>query len=187
MRIAEVYADENGSFIAAFNIPLSQSGTYAIKAWYGNNYVQTTFAVTDVSLLEVNLDVGAIFFKGETATFYLQTSLKGTPINPTSISIKLYKPDGTIETLTAQQIATGLYKITYAIKGKGPMTGTYTLVVEVGYVTSTVNAYGTTIRTFIVKPTWEREAPKIAAFSIASIGLVFAMMLLWRKEKKKYL
>jgi len=88
--------------------------------------------------------------------------------------------------LAAQRIAAGLYKIRYTISGKGSMTGTYTLIVEAGCLTGIVDAHGTSIKTFMVKPTWEREAPKMAAYSIASIGLVSAMILLWRREKKKY-
>jgi len=34
---------------------------------------------------------------------------------------------------------------------------------------------------------WEKEAPKIIASSIASIGLVSALIILWRKEKRKSL
>ena len=187
MRVTEVSADENGSFSATFSIPLSEPGLHLVKAWYDLNFVETAFTVIDVTPLEIQIDVGAIFFKGDTAESYVQTSFKGVPVDATSIHVTLYKPDGTAETLTAQWIATGLYKIEYSIKGKSSMLGTYTLVVEASYNTSTVNAHGTTIKTFLVKSTWEREAPKIAAFSIASIVLVSAMLLLWRKEEKKHL
>ena len=187
MRVTEVTTDEYGSFSATFSIPLSEAGLHSIKAWYDLNLVETTFTVIDVTPLEIQMDVGAIFFKGETAESYVQTSFKGAPVDVTSIHVTLYKPDGKVETLAAQRIATGLYKIEYRIKGKGSMRGTYTLVVEASYNTGAVNAHGTTIKTFLVKSTWEREAPKIAAFSIASIVLVSAMLLLWRKEEKKYL
>jgi preprotein translocase subunit Sss1 len=67
------------------------------------------------------------------------------------------------------------------------MAGTYTLVVEANYSTDTVSASGTSIKTFLVKPTWERELPKMAALSIMSIGLIGSMLVLWKREKKRYL
>ena len=85
-------------------------------------------------------------------------------------------------------MATGFYKIEYIINGKGSMHGTYALVIEASYVSDTVNAAGASLKTFIVKSPWkewEKEAPKIIAPSIASAGLVAALVILWRKEKRK--
>ena len=188
MQVAGVFADDHGSFTATFNVPLSEAGIHRVKAWYDSNYVEATFTVIDVSPLDVQVDVGSLYFKGETAEFFLQTSFKGVPVDVTSMHITLHKPDGTAETLTAQRIATGLYKIEYLINGKGSMLGTYTLVVEASYHSETVNAVGTSLKTFIVKSPWkewEKEAPKIIASSIASIGLVSALIILRRKEKRK--
>jgi len=184
--------DENGNTQATISVPLASPGPHAIKVlssyYYSPYYIaEATFTIVDTTPLDVTADVGAFYFKGEVAQFYVQTAFKGTAVNITSLNAKLYKPDGTTQSLSSQQISTGLYKVTYAIKGKGSMQGTYTLVIEAGYEDNTINAYGTSIKTFLVKPTWEREAPKIAAFSIASIGLTSAMILLWKKEKKKFL
>jgi hypothetical protein len=187
MEIAEISADSSGSFTAAFNIPLSQSGQYRVKAWYGSDYAEATFMVTEVSELDVTIDVGAMYFKGETAEFYVQTAFNGKPMDVTTLNAQLYLPGGTTETLTYSRIATGLYKILFAISGKGSMTGTYTIVVEATQTSSSLDAHGTSIRTFIVKPTWERELPRFAALSITSMGLVGAMLALWKKEKKRYL
>jgi len=184
--VCEVYTDNAGSFTVTFNIPLSQSGTYVIEARYENDYVQATYTVVDVDPLDVNIDVGSLYFKGETAEFYIQTSWKGRPIDVTSMSATIYTPDGTAKTVTYQRIARGLYRIQYTISGKGSMTGTYTLTVEAQALDDIMNAYGTSIRTFIVKSTWERETPKAAALSLASIGVISAMVLLWRKEKKQF-
>jgi len=189
-----LFTDQQGDFSASFNLPLSASGVHKVKAWTVFYYPSThmlsaeaSFTVIDLATLDVNADVGSIFFKQETAEFDVQTTFKGVAVNATSISARLRKPDNTEETLTPQLIATGLYRIRYLIAGKGTMTGTYTLVVEADYVSETLSAHGTTIKTFLVKPTWERELPRMAAFSVASIGLIFAMTLLWRKERKKFL
>jgi hypothetical protein len=187
MQIAEINTDNSGSFTATFNIPLAQSGQYEIKAWYGPYWAEATFTVTEPSELDIAIDVGAIYFKGETAEFYVQTAFNGKPMDVTTLSAQLYMPDGTTTTLTYNRIATGLYKILYTVSGKGSMTGTYTVVVEAAQTSSGLDAYGTSIRTFIVKPTWERELPRLAALSVTSIGLVGAMLALWKKEKKRYL
>jgi len=187
MRITEIVADEYGSFSATFSIPLSEAGSHSIKAWYDFNCVETPFTVIDVTLLEIQMDVGAIFFKGETAEFYVQTSLNGVPVDATSINVTLHKPKGAIETLMAQRIGTGLYKIECPIKGKGSMLGTYALIIEASCSSNTVSAVGTCLKTFIVKSpwrVWENEAPKVV-FSAASIVAFVALFIVWRREGQK--
>jgi hypothetical protein len=185
MQIAEINTDDSGSFTATFNIPLALKGQYQIKAWYGNYCAQTTFIVTEVGELDVNIDVGTMYFKGETAEFYVQITFYGKPIDVATMDVKLYMPNGTITTLAYSRIATGLYRIRYTISGRGSMIGTYTVVVEVTQASSALDAYGTSIRAFIVKSTWERDAPKMAALSITSIGLIGSMLILWKREKKR--
>jgi hypothetical protein len=185
MFIGPVPSDSAGSFSFAFCIPLSEAGPHAVKASYGNNYVQTTFVVIAMSPLDVNVDTGAVYFKGETAEFYVQTAFNGKPVDVTSMNITLYLADGTTLGLTYQRITTGFYKIRYAITGKGAMTGTYTISVVSRCTTDTIDAYGTSIKTFIVKPTWERETTRMAALSVASIAVVSGMILIWRREKKQ--
>ena len=187
MQIAEINTDGSGCFTATFNIPLALNGQYRVKAWYGLDYAEAAFTVTEVSELDVTIDVGAIYFKGETAEFYVQTVFNGKPIDVTTLNAQLYMPDGATKTLAYSRIATGLYKILFTISGKGSMTGTYTVVVEATQTSSSLDAYGTSIRTFIVKPTWERELPKMTALSIASIALIGSMLVLWKREKKRYL
>ncbi len=102
------------------------------------------------------------------------------------MNVTLCKPDGTVETLVAQRIATGLCKIECVIKGKGSMVGTYMLVIEASYATSTVDSTGTCIKTFLVKEpykTLEKEAPK-AALVAGSIGTILALAIIWRKRKQ---
>jgi PKD repeat protein len=187
MIIAVITTDNSGSFTATFTIPLALNGQYQIKARYWNDYATATFTVTETSKLDIIVDAGAIYFKGETAEFYIQTAFNGKPIDITAMNAQLYLPDGTTATLTYSRIATGLCKITYLLNGKGSKTGTYTIVIEANYTADTIAAFGTTIKTFLVKSTWEKETPKIAALSLASIGLISAMLIIWRKARKDYL
>jgi len=183
----------NGNFTAAFSVPLTEAGEHTVKAWtmyyYPDQFysAEATFTVIDTTPLDVNVDVGAIYFKGETVEFYVQTSFKGTPVDTTSIYVTLYKPDGTSETLAVQRTATGLYKIEYSIEGKESMLGTYTLVVEANHSSTTVNATGTSLKTFLVKSPWrewKQKAPKIA-LSIVTLAAASALIIIWRREDQK--
>jgi hypothetical protein len=189
-----LYTDGQGNVSAAFNVPLSMPGLHKVKAWtvfyYGDIrtlFAEASFTVIDLATLDVNADGGSTFFRQDTAEFYVQVALKGAAVNAATLNAKLRKPDATEETLSPEMIGTGLYLIRYLINGKGNPTGTYTLIVEATYESETLSAQGTTIKTFLVKPRWERELPRAAALSVASIGLISAMILVWRKEKKKFL
>jgi hypothetical protein len=186
-----LYVRQTGELTATFNVPLSEAGHHVVKvtiSYYPNPLIlEAPFTVIDVTPLDVALDAGVIYFKGETARFLIQTVLKGTAVDATALIAQLQKPDGTTQALTPSRIGTGLYKVEYIIAGKGAVTGTYTLLVEANYSTDTVSASGTSIKTFLVKPSWERELPKIAALSITSFGLIVGMLVLWKREKKRYL
>jgi hypothetical protein len=186
-----LYVGQTGELTATFNVPLSEAGHHVVKvtiSYYPNPLIlEAPFTVIDVTPLDVTVDVGAVYFKGETAEFLIQTVLKGTAVDVTSLIAQLQKPDGTTQVLTPSRIGTGLYSVEYIVAGKGAVTGAYTLMVEANYSTDTVSASGTSIKTFLVKPSWERELPKIAALSITSIGLIVGMLVLWKREKKRYL
>jgi trehalose utilization protein len=152
MLMGYANVDSFGNFTFTLNIPLSTAGVQTIKAFEtGSNYAFATFTVVDVTPLDVTVDVGAIHFLGEVAEFYAQVSFKGIAVNATSMNAILYKPDGATESLSAQLIATGLYKIPYTILGNE--TGTYTLVVAVSYVSDTVESNGTSFKCFLVSAT----------------------------------
>ncbi len=187
MQMAEMRADENGSFSATFNIPLSEAGLHSIKAWCDLDSVETSFTVVDVTPLEIQMDVGAVYFEGETAEFYVQTCFNGVPVDVAFTNVTLHRPDGTVETLVAERIAQGLYRTECVIKGKGSTLGTYALVIEARYSSDTVDAAGTCLKTFIVKSPWrewEREAPKVA-LSAAGVVVLLALTIFWRRKYRK--
>jgi len=190
-----VMSDQKGNMHATINAPIAAPGRHIVRAlimyYYSPNppgYLmpEATFTIIDTTPLDLTADVGSIYFKGETAEFIVQTVFKGIMTNATSVKCRLRIPDGATELLQAEPIATGLYKMKYLLNGKGSMIGTYTIVIEANYTTDTIAAYGTTIKTFLVKSTWEKHAPKIATLSIASISLISAMIALWQKEKKRH-
>lgn len=151
--VATVRTNENGSFVAVFNIPLAEAGIHLIKAedGYGNGaeiVYTVTSSSTGTDLLMVEVYVGSIHLRGEMAEFYALTTLNRVPVNVTSISAMIYKPDRTIEVLVGEQKATGTYSLTYDIPVDAP-NGTYMLRVD-----ASVNGVnGSSIAGFLVSPT----------------------------------
>jgi len=153
MLIGYTIIDSFGNFTFTFNTPLSTAGKYYIKALDAEgNYACKKFTVVDVTPLDVQIDVGTMHFKGEIAEFYAQTIFKGQAVSAIISSAILYKPDGTVENLLAQDVTIGLYKIPYAIPGDAD-PGTYTLVITVHYITDKVQAVGTSFKCFVISST----------------------------------
>jgi len=122
----------------------------------------TTFNLLPVVALDVQMDVGSIHFKGEIAEFSVLTLLNGKRFgdSATGVTATLYKPDGTTAVLTVSYVATGFFKVAYVISVIDP-TGTYTLMVEVGFVTSTTEYSGAAIKSFLISPTLTNWDPMI--------------------------
>jgi len=110
------------------------------------------WALPLVDSLNINIDAGMTHFRGEIAEFYVLTSYRGTPINPTQTAATLYCPDGTTTSLTPAQVATGLHKISYTLPIDAP-TGTYTLTVEASYQTNAKDLKGITLKSFQLSST----------------------------------
>jgi hypothetical protein len=81
----------------------------------------------------------------------------------------------------------GLYRLEYALHGKGTMLGTYTLIVNADFSNATVNTTGTALRAFIVKSPWregEHDARNVA-LSVATIAAALGLIVVWRRENRK--
>jgi PKD repeat protein len=118
----------------------------------------SSFNITEIptlgyETLNVELDVGSIHFPGETAEFYILTSLMGMPINVRTITAMLYYGNQQLDlTADIENIAMGVYRILYTL----PITidaGTYTLVIEANYTNPYIKAYGSGIASFQVSST----------------------------------
>jgi len=161
LPIGYAVTDEDGDFTFVFNVPVSVSGVQTVRASFGGaNSTSTLFTVIDITPLEIEIDVGAIHIGGELAEFYIQTSFKGVAVNATSISALLYKPDGTTESLDdPSRIETGFYKIPYSLVDA--QNGTYVLVIEASYTTSTTESNGTAFKTFLLSSTLAEEITQL--------------------------
>ncbi len=147
-----IVTDALGNFGFTFNIPFSSAGEQSVKASdSAGNSASSAFTVVDTTPLAVQVDVGTIHFMQETVDFYAQTTFKGQSVDAIVTKATLYKPDDTVENLATQSVSTGLYKIPYTLVGN--QTGTYTLVIEASYTTATIQATGTSFKSFLVSDT----------------------------------
>jgi len=149
-----IRTDQTGRFNASFNVPLSAPGLHVIKVfnlYVWGEYNWTTFTVIDMTILDINVDVGELHFRGELAEFFIQTAFKGIPTNATTITATLYKPDDSSQLLTTSRIAAGLYKATYTIPLDSPV-GTYTMVVQASLVNTAdyIESKGTSLKSFLL-------------------------------------
>jgi hypothetical protein len=98
--------------------------------------------------IDVQVETGALHFRGEIAEFSILTTDYGKSIDPDTISATLYYNKVVQANLSPQRVTTGLYRATYAIPGSAS-AGTYTLLVQAEYL----NAQGTTIKDFYISST----------------------------------
>ncbi len=106
-------------------------------------------AIKPVEIVLVQTDVGSLYFAGEQAQFTVLTADQGTPINVDSLTATLVMPDGSQSTLTARQLATGLYRFSFNLPTSAAQ-GTYTLMVTAHVSLALTDGKGTTIQSFQV-------------------------------------
>lgn len=102
--------------------------------------------------LDIDIDVGALYFAGEQVEFYILTTYRGVSVTPTYISAKLYNPDGESVSLNPQVISTGFYKVTYTMP-LDASSGTWAIVVEATHLTDAIQTHGTSFKTYLFSST----------------------------------
>ncbi len=152
MFLGYAATDGSGDFTFTFNVPFSTAQTWVVKAFDANVFAETDFTVVDVTPLNVQVDVGALQFRGEVVTFQIYTAFNGSAVNATVTSALLYKPDGSNQTLTVQPVAEGLFEASYTLPADA-QTGSYALVITADYSSSVVQSVGTAFKSFLVSPT----------------------------------
>jgi len=177
-----IATNTNGLFTFIFNIPDAQPGPHLVKAIdeFTGTSVSANFTVTRVESLAINLDVGTLYFPGDTATIYALATLSGTPLNSTTLQLQLTltRPDGSNVTLSDTFMGAGLFRATFTVPKTGPI-GTYAVVAE-ARVASVQDASALT--TFEVKPTWlSAQTSTLTATAVALTGAVAVVAVGWRK------
>lgn len=175
-----------GQFVFTFNVPHAEPGEHQVKAMdiITGARASARFTVlpggeTGDGILELTVDVGAVYFPGETAVIYVMTSRDGTPVGPAGVQIELIlvRPDGTTTSLTATSVGTGVYRATLAVPRSGAI-GTYAIVAQANMD----GLNGSALRTFQVKPSWiAAQGPRIASVTAAAVGVVAVVALAWRR------
>ena len=173
----------NGNFNFAFNVPTAQPGIHLVTALdeFTAMSLNATFIVTKVDTLSISLDVGTLYFPGDTPAVYTLATLSGTPLNFTSVQIQLTltRPDGSVAALNNTLVGAGLFRAVYPIPKAGPI-GTYAIVAK-AHVTGVQDA--SALATFEVKQTWlSAQGPAITTTAVALTGVAaVATAVVWRK------
>jgi multisubunit Na+/H+ antiporter MnhG subunit len=102
--------------------------------------------------IDVDIDVGTIYFRGEEAEFTILTSDYGKAVDTTNMKAYLHYHGSLFADLTnqIQHVTTGLYRIVYMIPPNAE-GGTYNLLVEGEFY----EAKGTRIKGFLISSTLE--------------------------------
>jgi PHD/YefM family antitoxin component YafN of YafNO toxin-antitoxin module len=162
MLLGYAATDDEGNFAFTFNIPVSADGAQTVKAFDSDgNFADAVFMVVDVTPLIVQVDVGSLYFAGEIAEFYVPTVFRGRAVNASLTSVSLYSPNGAVEPLSADWVATGLYKVSYTVVDNA--TGTYALVVAANYSVGSVRAEGTSFKCFLISSAFSLMSQRVLA------------------------
>lgn len=153
---------EDGTFEYSFVVPVTKPGVYSVVAYQMvgsptdlEQMASTQLTIVDNSPIDVEVNVGSVHFRGETAEFYVKTALGGELVNAKIDMAKLYYSNGDASLdLTSNQetVAPGLFRIPYAIPANASQ-GTYTIVIEAHYYGEALEAYGTASGSFLISPT----------------------------------
>jgi len=172
----------NGTFTFTFNVPDAQPGLHLVKAVDPLNGISAgaNFTVTRVDTLAINVDVGTLYFPGDTATIYTLATLSGMPLNATSLRLQLtlMRPDGSNVTLTATFIGGGMFRSAYQVPTTGQI-GTYAVIAK-GHVANVQDTSALT--TFEVKPTWlSAQTPALTTTAVALTGALAVGAVVWKR------
>jgi len=177
-----VATNANGNFSFTLNVPEAQSGPHLVKAiddLTGTSAV-ASFKVTQANTLAISLDVGTLYFPGDTAQIFTLATLGGMPLNSTTVQLQLTltKPDGSNTTLSTSFVGGGLFSSSYTVPKTGPI-GTYAIVAK-AHVANTQDA--SALATFEVKPTWlSTQGPAMTTAAVAFTGAAAVAAIVWRK------
>jgi hypothetical protein len=117
-----------------------------------------TLQANNQPTIDIVIDSGSMYFRGETAEFSILTSNNGEPIATTNMEALLYHGNALSANLTAlvQTVTTGLYRVAYSVPTDAAF-GTYTLLVKAEYF----NAKGTSTKTFQISQALSAAITKI--------------------------
>ena len=171
----------NGTFTFVLDVPFAQSGPHEIKVhdYYTGAHADASFQVLPtVNPISVSIQVGTVYFPGDTAVITILASTPGTTGSSTvNMQVILMRPDGTNASLLVSQIGIGLSRASYRIPSTG-LIGTYAVLVKVTSAGQTANS----LQTFEVKPTWlSSNSGNIVTGAVATAGVLGLIGVAWKK------
>jgi len=177
-----VTTDGKGSFTASFGIPPCAFGSHrAVAVDQRGNGSSTTYTLSSTSSISVVVDVGAIYFRGEVAEFYVLATQNGKPFDASDLTAKLLEPGALVQDLSgsATKVSTGTYKIDYTVAGDAA-PGTYALVVNASKTVNGVTSYGSDLKAFEVSQTFGTMNATLTAIDkgLATIDLDLGPVLI---------
>jgi hypothetical protein len=177
---AIVTTDSLGSFQASFIIPFCTFGTHrVVAADQQSNSSSSTYTISPPSTISVQIDVGYPYKVKGANEFYALITQNGKPSNATTISAKLFMPNGTIIDLSGNlsRINTGLYRINYTVPNNAPI-GTYAIVVDARGIFDSVSSFGYSFGTFDVGTPLYQPSVGAVVLSMDKYGLMYPILSL---------
>ncbi len=174
---------KEGGFSFTFNVPHAELGLHQVKAFdtLSGIRVSTDFQVTDSHALPskvdvgVAVDVGTIYFPGDSADIFVLVSVDGIATS-SPVEIMLIKPDHTSVTLTSSEVSNGVYRATFSIP-RAASLGTYVVLAKATLRDSS----GSAIKTFEVKQSWlSQQTPRIIS-ALALVGIIAGVVVAWNR------
>jgi hypothetical protein len=177
-----IASNANGNFSFTFNVPDAQPGLHLVKAIDQSTGASAVagFTVSQVQTLAIAVDVGTLYFPGDTATIYTLATVTGTPLNSTTLQLQLtlMRPDGSNVTLINTFVGSGVFRAAYTVPKAGPI-GTYAIVAR-AHVANVEDA--SALATFEVKLSWlSAQGPALMTAAIALTGATAIAAIIWRK------
>jgi len=137
------------------------TGNYNVTLTITDSYNQTDSKSQQITVeveyvpLDVKITVCPIYFKGETAEFYVLISRSGGRINASEITafIIFNQTLSMLDSTQIKLIAAGVYLMSFDIPANAS-PGTYTLVVDANYfIPPNIILQGTALESFTISPT----------------------------------
>jgi len=173
-RDAEGQYHEGSQFL---KVPALSPGNYEISIYQFNMQThkdETQYkAATSFMVLKdpiyVRVNTGTLYFAGENITVYAEIDLDGAATDPTAISLRLYREDAFLTSLTAKRVDTGLYTASFTCP---PQKGNYFIKVNATKAFEGFALSGFGVSGFIVSPTLDGFNAALTAISgdIATIN-----------------
>lgn len=152
-----ITTDIVGDFTTSFRIPVNTFGNHRVVVVDQNGNIVSVQYLISSSIIDVSLDVGSLYFRGEVAEFYALVSQNGQLFDASSLTATLFLPNGTSQNLSAgiTWVDIGTYRVDYIVPGNAT-PGTYTLVMYVSRDFDGARCTGSALKAFQVSGTFDR-------------------------------